>query len=64
MAERPDEEPDVAGHLRALDEEIARLRKLEAAMDRRLEEAEEERRSIERGIEGDQPGPERQRGDA
>ena len=50
----PDEEPDVAGHLRALDEEIARLKKLEAAMDRRLEEAEEERRSIAREIEGDE----------
>jgi hypothetical protein len=58
-----DEEPDVEGHLRALDEEIARLKKLEAAMDRRLEEAEEQRRSIEREIEGE-ADPERRRGDA
>jgi hypothetical protein len=40
-------EPDVDAHLRALDDEIARLRKLEAAMDRRIEEADEERRSFE-----------------
>lgn len=60
--EGPRDEPDVEGHLRALDDEIARLRRLEAAMDRRIEEAEEERRSIEREIEGD--GPEQQRGGA
>ena len=53
--EGPSDEPDVEGHLRALDDEIARLKKLEAAMDRRIEEAEDERRSIQREIEGDQP---------
>ncbi|MEA2428202.1 MAG: hypothetical protein QOF37_1830 [Thermoleophilaceae bacterium] len=44
-----DEERDAAveDHLKALDGELARLRKLEAAMDRRIEEAEEERRAIE-----------------
>ena len=54
--ERRDDEPDVDAHLKALDDEIARLRRMEAAMDRRIEEAEEERRSIEREIDGDQPG--------
>ena len=53
--EGSEKEPDVEGHLRALDDEIARLTRLEAAMDRRLEEAEEERRSMRREIEGDQP---------
>lgn len=40
-----DEERDAAvkAHLEALDAEIARLRKLEGAMDRRLEEREAER---------------------
>jgi phage shock protein A len=38
-------------HLKALDEELARLRKMEAAMDRRIEEAEEEKRQIEEGPE-------------
>ena len=52
--ESSDREPDVDAHLRALDDEIARLRRLEEAMDRRLEEAEEERRAIGREIEGDQ----------
>jgi hypothetical protein len=52
--ERREDEPDVDAHLKALDDEIARLRQLEAAMDRRIEEAEEERRSIEREIDGDQ----------
>ena len=51
--ESSEHEPDVDAHLRALDDEIARLRKLEAAMDRRLEEAEEERRVMQREIEGD-----------
>jgi chromosome segregation ATPase len=39
-------EAAVAAHLKALDDEIARLRAMEAAMDRRLDEAEQERRSI------------------
>ena len=51
--EGSDSQADVDAHLRALDDEIARLRRLEAAMDRRLEEAEEERRSIEREIKGE-----------
>ncbi len=54
--ESSEHEPDVDAHLRALDDEIARLRQLEEAMDRRLEEAEEERRVIEREIEGDKGG--------
>ena len=46
-----DSERDAAvdAHLKDLDEEIARLRKLEAAMDRRIEEAEDERRAIADG---------------
>lgn len=40
-----EKEPDVDAHLRALDDEIARLRKLEAALDRKLAEAEAERRA-------------------
>ena len=39
----------VDAHLKDLDDEIARLRKLEAAMDRRIEEAEDERRAIAEG---------------
>lgn len=39
----------VEAHLDALDDEIARLRKMEAALDRRIEAAEEERRAIEQG---------------
>ena len=44
-----DKERDAAvqDHLKALDDELARLRKLEAAMDRRIEEAEAERSAIE-----------------
>ncbi|MEA2448955.1 MAG: hypothetical protein QOG63_887 [Thermoleophilaceae bacterium] len=37
----------VKEHLEALDDEIARLRRMEAAMDRRIAAAEEERRAIE-----------------
>ena len=46
-----DSERDAAvdAHLKDLDNEIARLRKLEAAMDRRIEEAEDERRAIADG---------------
>jgi hypothetical protein len=36
----------VAKHLEALDDEIARLRRLEAAMDQRIADAEDERREI------------------
>jgi erythromycin esterase-like protein len=36
----------VADHLAALDDEIARLRKAEAALDRRLAAAEDERRAL------------------
>ena len=54
--EGPEPQPDVDAHLRALDDEIARLRRLEQAMDRRLEEAEQERRELEREIEGDTGG--------
>ena len=46
MEERDSDEA-VREHLEALDDEIARLRKMEAAMDRRIEAAEEERRAIE-----------------
>jgi hypothetical protein len=46
----------VADHLAALDDEIARLRKAEAALDRRLAAAEDERRAMadetQRRIEG------------
>jgi vacuolar-type H+-ATPase subunit H len=43
-----DQERDAAvrDHLKALDDELARLKKMEAAMDRRIEEAEEERQAI------------------
>ena len=51
-------EAAVAAHLKALDDEIARLRQMEAAMDRRLEEAEQERRAI-----AEQMRPEEPRGD-
>ncbi len=44
-------EPDVEGHLRALDDEIARLRRMEAALDRRIAEADDERRAIEERME-------------
>jgi hypothetical protein len=46
-----DEERDeaVKEHLEALDDELARLKKMEAAMDRRIAEAEEEKRRIEEG---------------
>jgi chromosome segregation ATPase len=37
----------VKEHLSALDDEIARLRKMEEALDRRIEAAEEERQAIE-----------------
>jgi len=49
-----DDERDAAvkAHLDALDDEIARLRRTEAAMDRRLAEAEEERRAIDAGPGG------------
>ena len=45
----PERDAAVETHLRALDDEIARLRRLEAAMDRRIEEAEDERRAIAEG---------------
>ena len=45
--EDADRDKAVQDHLAALDDEIARLRKMEAAMDRRIEAAEEERRAIE-----------------
>jgi hypothetical protein len=46
-----DEERDAAveEHLKALDDELARLKKMEAAMDRRIAEAEEEKRRLEEG---------------
>ena len=48
-AGRDDAERDeaVESHLAALDEEIARLRRMEAALDRRIAEADDERRAIE-----------------
>jgi hypothetical protein len=50
-----DDERDAAvdEHLKALDDELARLRKLEAAMDRRIAEAEAEKRRLEEGPETD-----------
>jgi phage shock protein A len=50
----------VDAHLAALDDEIARLRRMEAALDRRIAEADDERRAIEdetrrRGAESDRP---------
>ena len=50
-----DEERDAAveQHLKALDDELARLRSLEAAMDRRIADAEDEKRRIEEGLEED-----------
>ena len=39
----------VESHLKDLDDELARLRKLEQAMDRRIAEAEAERKAIEEG---------------
>jgi hypothetical protein len=46
-----DDERDEAvdEHLKALDDELARLKKMEAAMDRRIAEAEEEKRRLEEG---------------
>jgi hypothetical protein len=46
-----DEKRDAAvdEHLKALDDELARLKKMEAAMDRRIAEAEEEKRRLEEG---------------
>jgi phage shock protein A len=46
-----DEKHDAAvdEHLKALDDELARLKKMEAAMDRRIAEAEEEKRRLEEG---------------
>ena len=46
MEERERDEA-VEAHLGALDDEIARLRRMEAAMDRRIAEAEAEREAIE-----------------
>ena len=55
-----DSERDAAvdAHLKDLDDEIARLRKLEAAMDRRIEEAEDERRAIADGTRAAAAPPE------
>ena len=46
-----DDERDAAveEHLKALDDELARLRKMGEAMDRRIAEAEEEKRKLEEG---------------
>ena len=45
--EESDRDEAVKEHLEALDDEIARLRRMEAAMDRRIAAAEDERRAIE-----------------
>jgi chromosome segregation ATPase len=45
--EKNERDEAVEEHLGALDDEIARLRKMEAAMDRRIAAAEEERRALE-----------------
>ena len=49
-----DEERDAAveEHLKALDDELARLREMGAAMDRRIADAEDERRAIEDEVRG------------
>jgi hypothetical protein len=49
-----DDERDAAvnEHLKALDDELERLRKLEAAMDRRIADADDERRAIEDEVRG------------
>jgi phage shock protein A len=47
----------VDAHLTALDDEIARLRKMEAALDRRIAEADEERRAIEEAARERPAGP-------
>jgi hypothetical protein len=52
MGDEDDRHAAVEAHLEALDDEIARLRRMEAAMDRRLAKAEEERRAIEEGPGG------------
>jgi phage shock protein A len=46
-----DEERDAAveEHLKALDDELARLKKMGAAMDRRIAEAEAERQALRQG---------------
>jgi hypothetical protein len=52
-----DEERDAAvkAHLEALDAEIARLRKLEGAMDRKLEEREAERAAAAEQLAREEP---------
>ena len=54
LARVKDDERDAAvdKHLKALDDELARLRELEAAMDRRIADAEDERRAIEDEVRG------------
>jgi phage shock protein A len=46
-----DDERDAAveQHLKALDDELARLKKMEQAMDRRIADAEDEKRRLEEG---------------
>jgi cell division protein FtsB len=53
--ERDDAERDeaVREHLAALDDEIARLRRMEAALDKRIAAADDERRAIEERMEDD-----------
>jgi hypothetical protein len=57
LARVKDDERDAAveQHLKALDDELSRLRRLEAAMERRIAEAEDERRAIEDEVRG-RPG--------
>jgi LmbE family N-acetylglucosaminyl deacetylase len=57
MHDDADRDAAVEAHLGALDDEIARLRAMEEAMDRRIEAAEEERRAVERGERPPEPGP-------
>jgi chromosome segregation ATPase len=52
--EEKDRDEAVKEHLEALDDEIARLRRMEAAMDRRIAAAEDERRAIEDATRPDQ----------
>ncbi len=56
MDEDAERDEAVREHLAALDDEIARLRRMEAALDRRIAAADDERRAIEERIEDGDAG--------
>ena len=56
MDEDAERDEAVREHLAALDDEIARLRRMEAALDRRIAAADDERRAIEDRMEGGEAG--------